>query len=304
MKVYLFVDQEGVAGVFSRREKYRYGTEYSTMEVAAVCEALLANGVTEIVVNTPHELEYHRLPSGVMVFHGEPTRDFFSEGLDSSFSAVMILGMHEMAGGREKGCWRHTVLPHPITQAYSSIEGVWLNSTVVGEIGLEAAFAGIHSVPVVLVTGDHWACLEARDLLGDVETVAIKRGTSYFAAMSMHPADAARASAAGAVRALGKIGAVRPLTFSGPVDFTVRYLFPERATDAVTVVRGAVRVDEKTVRKRFGSVAELLLSMGALRAPETELYAADLGMEQATGFFTRYGVEPYQSAQTFPLPGR
>lgn len=304
MKVYLFVDQEGVAGVFSRREKYLYGSEYSTMEVAAVCEALLANGVTEIVVNTPHVLEYHKLPAPVMVFHGEPTRDFFSEGLDSGFSAAMILGMHEMAGGGERGCWRHTVLPHPITQAYSAVEGVWLNSTLVGEIGLVAAFAGIHSVPVVLVTGDHWACREAQELLGGVETVAVKRGTSYFAALSMHPAAAAKASAAAAVRSLDKIGVVRPLTIPGPVDFTVRYLFPERATDAVTVVRGAVRVDEKTVRKKFGSVAELPGSIGALRAPETPWYAADLGMEQATGFFTRYGVEPYQSTPTFQLPGR
>ena len=62
MKVYIFADQEGVAGVFNRREGYLNASEYATMELAAICEALLDNGVTEIVLNTIHIMEYHKLP--------------------------------------------------------------------------------------------------------------------------------------------------------------------------------------------------------------------------------------------------
>lgn len=70
MKVYIFADQEGVAGVFSRREKYLYATEYATMELAAICEALLANGVDEILLNSVHVVEYHKLPKQVTVLRG------------------------------------------------------------------------------------------------------------------------------------------------------------------------------------------------------------------------------------------
>jgi len=266
MKVYIWADQEGVAGVFSRREKYHFGPEYATLELAAICEALLQNGVTEILLNTVHVIEYHKLPEQVQIFHGEPGHDLFTEGLDESFAAALMVGLHAMAGGREKGCWRHTILPHPITRAYSSVEAVWLNDLLVGEIGLFAAFAGIHNVAVVLTTGDYWACLEAEELIPGMETVAVKKGTSYFSAISLTPQAAARASAAAAVRALKKIGTIQPLKVSGPVTLKVRYTFAERATDAMSTVAGARRLDEFTVAATYPSMADLRDNFGTLRA--------------------------------------
>jgi len=301
MKVYIFADQEGVAGVFSRREKYLYATEYATMELAAICEALLANGVDEILLNSVHVVEYHKLPKQVTVLHGLPRHDLFTEALDASFGAALIVGMHEMAGGKEKGCWRHTILPHPLCYAYSSVEAVWLNEMVVGETGLFAAFAGIHEVPVVLLTGDHWACLEAEELLSGIETVAVKKGTSYFCAVSMTPQAAAEASAAGAVRALGKVDTLSPLKMDEPVTLKVRYQFPERAADAVSAIEGARRVDERTVSVTHDTLADLRDNLGTIRAPELDLFQADLGLKRTTGFFTRTGQEPYESKATFPL---
>ena len=70
MKIYIFADQEGVAGVFNRREGYLNASEYATMELAAICEALLDNGVSEIVLNTIHIMEYHKLPKPVRIIHG------------------------------------------------------------------------------------------------------------------------------------------------------------------------------------------------------------------------------------------
>lgn len=301
MKVYIQADQEGVACVFSRRERYANAPEYATMELAAVCEALLANGVDEILLNTVHTVEYHRLPKQVRILHGLPRHDLFTGGMDDSFAAVMCIGQHEMAGGREKGCWRHTILPHPISFAYSSIEAVWLNDTPVGEIGLLAAFAGIHGVPLVLVTGDHWACLEAEELISGIETVAVKKGTSYFSAISLTPEAAAEASAAGAVRALDKIGKIQPWTVEGPATLKVRYLFPERAADAIQAVAGATRLDEYNVAVMYADVRELRDNLGCIRAPELEVFQKDTGFNQTTGLFTRTGGEPYESGSTFPL---
>ena len=68
--------------------------------------------------------------------------------------------------------------------------------------------------------------------------------------------------------------------------------------------RGAYRVDEKTVAKDFASITALHNDSGTLRAPEEDVYARDVDMPQATGFFTRYGPEPYESRPTFTMPGR
>lgn len=301
MKIYIFADQEGVAGVFSRNERYLYGPEYATMELTAICQSLLDHGVDEILLHSIHVIEYHKLPQSVRILHGLPVHHFMSAGLDDTFDAAFIVGMHAMAGGREKGCWRHTILPHPICYHYSSVEAVWLNDLLVGETGLFAAFAGVHGVPVVLLTGDYWACLEAQELIPGIETVAVKEGRSYFSAISMTPQAAAEASAAAAVRALAKIPDIAPLKMTGPVTLKVRYQFPERATDAITAVRGAQRLDERTVAVTYPDVATLGDHFGNIRAPETDLYARDTGFEQATGLFTRLGSEPYQSKPTYPL---
>jgi len=300
MKVYIFADQEGVAGVFSRREHYLFAQEYATIELAAICEALLGKGVDEIVLNTIHVVDYEKLPAKVRIIHGLPARDFISRGLDSSFDASFIVGMHEMAGSKEKGCWRHTILPHPITFAYSSVEAAWLNNQPIGELGLFAVFAGIHDVPVTLVTGDHWACVEGEELIPGVETVAVKKGMSYFSAISMTPQAAAEASAAAALRSLGKIGEIKPVKMEGPATLKVRYQFAQRATDATATVKNTIRIDERTVAVTYPTIEELHANFGTMRAPEHRLYRQDIGLEQTTGLFTRYGPEPYEHTMTVP----
>lgn len=58
MKVYICSDLEGAACVFSRREGYVNAAEYGAMELIAICEALLANGVDDILINCFHILPY------------------------------------------------------------------------------------------------------------------------------------------------------------------------------------------------------------------------------------------------------
>ena len=304
MNIYISCDQEGVACVFSRKENYLYAAEYATMEIVAICNALTDVGVDEIFVNSVHIIEYHKLPKNVRVFHGLPAPDRTTVGLDGSFDAVFRIGQHAMAGGREKGCWRHTGLPHPISRAYSSVAGVWLNDTLLGETGLLAAFAGIHEVPLVYLSGDRWACEEAEELIPGCCTVAVKEGTSYFSAISMTPEAAAEASALGAVRALESIDAVRPYKVSEPSTITVEYLFADRATDAVSAVSGAVRVDERTVSVTYPTLAELRDHQGFIRVPELDVYAQDLGVDHTTTLFTRLGGEPYEPAPTMAPPKR
>jgi len=55
------------------------------------------------------------------------------------------------------------------------VHDVRLNGKPVGELGLNAGLAGVHRVPVALVSGDSALAAEAKDLLGDgVATVVVK----------------------------------------------------------------------------------------------------------------------------------
>ena len=213
----------------------------------------------------------------------------------------MLVGFHEMAGNREKGCWRHSILPHPITRAYSAVEGIWLNDLLVGEIGIFVAFAGIHNVPAVLNTGDYWACLEAEDLVPGIETVAVKKGTSHFSAISLTPQAAAEAAAEGAVRALGKIGVVEPLKMEGPVTLKVKYTFAERATDAMSAVANAFRIDEQTVAATYPSIAAVRDNLGNLRAPEMEIYAKDSGFAKPPASSPAPAANPTKASRPIRL---
>jgi len=300
MKVYIVSDLEGVACVFSRREGYVNAMEYGTMELVAICEKLLANGVDEILINCFHIMQYHSFPKQVRFFHSEPTHDFFTPCLEEGFDAVMITGMHAMSGGVDKGCWRHTVLPPPMSRAYSSIEEMRINGKPVGETALIAMFAGLHKVPVVFLSGDYWACEEAKALIPGILTVETKKGMSFYSAVSRHPQAVAEESAEKTYNALKCINKIDPVLVKSPVKVEVVYTFAERAADAIATIKNAIRIDERTIGVEYKSFVEFKNNFGCMRAPEDILHQKDAGFERVTGFITRTGREPYRPSPTYP----
>ncbi len=304
MKVYIVSDLEGVACVFSRREGYINAMEYGTMELVAICEKLLANGVDEILINCFHIMEYHKFPKQVRFFHSEPTHDFFTPGLEEGFDVAMITGMHAMSGGVDKGNWRHTILPPPLSRAYSSIVEMRINGNPVGETAIIAMFAGLHHVPVVFFSGEHWACKEAKELIPGLEIVETKKGLSFYSAISRHPLAVAEESAEKALKALKLKDSIKPVITEGPVTIEVQYTFAQRATDAMATIKNAVRIDETTISVTYKDMQDLKDHFGCMRAPEDELHQKDLGFEQVTGFMTRTGVEPYSPSPTSLYPGQ
>src|SRR5437773_2044327 len=100
------------------------------------------------------------------------------------FDAALFIGYHARAGTR------NAVLDHTYADR---IHEVRLNGKPVGELGLNAGLAGVHGVPVALVSGDSALAAEAKDLLGDgVATVIVKQAVSRHAAKSVAPAVACR----------------------------------------------------------------------------------------------------------------
>ena len=200
MRVYISVDMEGIAGVVHEGQtnptdpacaaEYGRFRRLMTAEANAGVEGALAAGATRVLVNDSHwfmrNLLAEELHQGAELVAGDPKPRSMVQGIDEQggFDAALFIGYHARAGTA------HAILDHTYADR---IYEVRLNGKPVGELGLNAALAGVHGVPVALVSGDAALAAEANDLLGGgVSTVIVKEAVSRHAARSVAPALACR----------------------------------------------------------------------------------------------------------------
>jgi len=129
-------------------------------------------------------------------------------GLDDDVDAVLFVGYHARAGAGP------AVLAHTMSDA---VLGVRLNGREVGEIGLNAALAGHHGVPVVFLSGDDVACAELLELVPSASTVTVKRALGQAAAEALHPAVARDRVRQEAALAIARRAQIAPMSITGPV---------------------------------------------------------------------------------------
>jgi D-amino peptidase len=213
MKVYVMVDMEGISGICRRGHVmegdalHAEGCRFMTWDVNACVEGCFAGGAKQVVAcdchggGGPHVIWEQLDPRAEYVI-GEGGRERIA-GLDG-FDALILLGYHAMAGTPE------AILEHTMSSA--NWQNFWLNGRKTGEIGIDAAIAGEHGVPVVMVSGDDKACAEAQQFIPGVVTACVKYGIAVeggrlLSSETAHKLIATRA--AEAVQAAGKIVPVR-----------------------------------------------------------------------------------------------
>jgi D-amino peptidase len=119
----------------------------------------------------------------------------------------------------------------------------------VGEIGADAALCGALGVPVGLVAGDRAACDEARALLGEIETVAVKEGISRSAARCIPVAQARARIERAAEQAGRRVAELKPFAFEGPVTAEVEVVFTDPSyADTLEHLDFVERVDGRAIR--------------------------------------------------------
>jgi D-amino peptidase len=246
MKVLVSVDMEGITGVVSQSHTDPAHAEYQRMrklmtaDANAAIEGALAGGATDIVVNDSHanmdNILIEDLDPAARLISGSPKIFSMMEGIGADVDAVFLVGYHARAGSAP------AIHDHTWT---GSVFNATLNGRPMGEIMLNAALAGHFGVPVALVTGDQLATAEARELLGDIETVTVKVAVGRTAANCLPPGKTApiiRQAAQQAVRRKHS-----PLALPHPVTLGIEFWRSVQAERA-ELMPGAQRTGPRSVK--------------------------------------------------------
>jgi D-amino peptidase len=247
LRVFISVDMEGIGGIgtaamtSSTGKDYATGRELMTAEVNAVVEAVLGRGPAEVLVNDSHgdmqNLLHTRLDPRVQYIQGAIKPFGMTQGLDSTYDAVIFVGYHAMARS-EDGFLAHT--------GSGTVQGLWINGTEVGEGGLNAFLAASLGVPVVVAAGDSAFTREISALIPGVRTVSTKQAVGGQVAKLLHPRVVLDRLRQAVSAALGSLSSARPLRVAEPVTVRLRFDTTTRA-DIVEVIPGVRRIDGTTV---------------------------------------------------------
>ena len=262
--VFMITDMEGVSGIFDsdlqcipfKSPRWEESHKLLTGEVNAAVDGLLAGGATEVMVWDGHDsgqslsaLDIH--PKARLLL-GRPVSPTLE--LDSSYSAVIFIGQHAMAGAR------NGILSHSFDS--EGIQNIWVNGKPTGEIGARVMLAGYYGVPVIMLSGDAAACAELHDLVPRAECAEVKSGVSRTAGyMLPHPA-ACQLIRQKAQRAMEHLGEFQPYRIPGPVEVKVE--FTTRGERAIHPTEGVQRMDERDWIFRGKDIVDAWLKFGSL----------------------------------------
>jgi len=174
-------------------------------------------GAEAVLVNDAHwymnNLQIEKLDRRVRLVSGHNKPRSMMFGIDGLYAAAFFVGYHAAAGA-QAAVLNHTMIGRQLLNVY-------VNGEVAGETRLNAALAGHHGVPVALVTGDDAVCEEAKRLLGDVETVAVKEGIDKYTANLVAPEIAQQRIREAATNAAKRAGELKPYVVEPPVTLGV-----------------------------------------------------------------------------------
>jgi D-amino peptidase len=267
MKLLIACDMEGISGVVNWDQVNPSHPEYGrfrklmTAEVNAAIQGAAAGGATEFLVRDGHELSNNllleELDSRAVLITGSTAPLAMVQGVERGIDAAIFIGYHARAGSQNAN------LDH--TWSSARVANVWLNGRLVGEFGLNSAVCGHFGVPVLMVSGDHALCAEAKEWVPEVETAAVKTAIGRFAAECPPPALTHQLIRDGAERAVRRFLAGKgpvPLQLTPPVRIELE-MIASQMVDAAALLPGAQRVDG---RRLAYEAEDMLQAYAAFRA--------------------------------------
>lgn len=263
-KIFIITDMEGVSGILDsdmqcqpyKSPRWDESHKLQTGEVNAAVDGLLAGGATDVVVWDGHDssqsLSVLDIHPRARLLAGEPISPTLE--LDPSFSAVIFIGQHAMAGAR------NAILSH----SYSSlgIQNIWVNGKPTGEIGARVMLAGYFGIPVIMLSGDTAACGEVHDYVPQAECAEVKSGVSRTAGFMLSHQAACDLIRQKAQRAMERLDELQPYRTSGPIEVKVE--FTTRGERNIRPGQGVERLDERTWVFRGKDIVDAWLKYGSM----------------------------------------
>ncbi len=283
LKIFMNCDLDGSPGIFTREQAWYWengvrpeigmeARELFTADINAASAAALAAGATELIVCDPHhgggnfiQEKLLRDPRITYLYRSVGLENGVRRwwpGMNETVSALMLPGHHA------KALTPNAFLPHTWNFEWADFT---INGQSVGEIGIEACYAGHWDVPLIHVQGDEAACAEARQLFPGLATSAVKRGTTD-ACTGLSPEAAQKETARGIREGIENLraGKAKPYQPSLPMTITLRMRTMDAAAKAA-LRPGVLRLDDHTVEARVGRYADVvkwLLGTGLDMAPQ------------------------------------
>jgi D-amino peptidase len=263
MRIFMHWDMEGTSGLLTRKHAWFWdadvpkeaedeGRALLVADVNTAVGAALEAGADEVIVCDTHRgggnIIMDQMVHDPRVRYLERSRGYqagefrWMPGLDETVDGFLVPGHHAMAG--TPGAF----LPHTWNLDWADFQ---INGQSVGEMGIEACFAGHWGIPVILTTGDETACREAAGMFPGIVTAAVKRPLDWETCEGLD-LDSAHHLVAEKVReAIGKLRAGQCQAFQPalPMTVTLRFTGSEGAEKAAQRP-GVERVDECTVQGR------------------------------------------------------
>lgn len=242
MKVYLHWDMEGTSGLFEREQTWYWepgvrkevaeaGRQLLMADVNSAVKAALDAGAEAVIVCDTHGGGGNiRIPEMLtdprVTYHGRSRAPHgagqrWMPGLDTA-DVLMLPGHHAKAG--TPGAF----LPHTWQLDWADFQ---INGQSVGEMGIEACYAGYWDVPTVMMQGDETACREAEAFFPGVVTAAVKRPESRDFCSGPDAVSARRLTAEKISEAIARARTDRPAPYkpTTPVRVTIRTWTAEAA---------------------------------------------------------------------------
>lgn len=261
MKLFAHWDMEGVSGIFTREHVWYWeegtreriaadGRRLLTADVNAVVTAAFEAGVDELIVCDTHHgggnIELDQVVSDPRVtylprsvgYQGAQRR--WMPGLDETVDGLLLLGHHAKAG--TEGAF----LPHTWTLEWADF---CINGQSVGEMGIEACYAGHWNIPPIMAQGDEAACREAESQFPGIVVAAVKRARHRDLCDGPDSEAARRLTAYQVAEAIARLrtGQLKPYQPTSPMTVTIR-MRTAAGTAAAAQKPGVQRVDALTVQ--------------------------------------------------------
>ncbi len=255
MKLYLLCDLEGISGLYTREHAWFWepGARESvqaearhllTADVNSAVAAALAAGADEVVACDTHHgggnWLWEQLLADPRVRYETPGgAGKLMPSLDGTFDGLILLGHHAKAG--TAGAF----LDHTWSGDWLDLQ---INGLSVGEVGIEARYAGHWGVPLLMVQGDAACCAEVEAQFPGAVTAQVKQAVSYSHASGPAPELARKLTAERVAEAVARARsrALKPFTASLPMAVRVMLRDTESA-ERIAQRPGVQRLDGRTV---------------------------------------------------------